>query len=197
MMDRQFKVSGVVLAGGQARRMQLQDKGLQLLKGKALVSYILAALVPLVDEVFISANRNQATYSQFGYPVLADHNQNYEGPLAGILAAMQYAQYPVLLVAPCDAPRLQSIYLQRLLSALSPEIDVSIAFDGERIHPVCMAVKTNLSPHLQAFLGRGERKMQLWISQQKTVQVDFSDAPEIFANINTLAELASLEAQML
>jgi molybdopterin-guanine dinucleotide biosynthesis protein A len=195
-MHEQYKVTGVVLAGGQAQRMQQQDKGLLLLNGQPLVSYTLAAMLPLVDELIISANRNQMVYSQFGYPVVADHNQNFEGPLAGILAAMQAAKYPLLLVAPCDTPLLQSRYLLRLINELTSETDLSIAFDGERLHPACMLVKTQLYGNLHDYLTNGGRKMQHWINQQQRLEVDFSDVPEIFVNVNTPAELACLEAKL-
>ncbi|WP_347989349.1 molybdenum cofactor guanylyltransferase MobA [Methylomonas sp. AM2-LC] len=195
-MHAQNKVSGVVLAGGQAKRMQQQDKGLLLLNGRPLVSYTLAAMLPLVDELMISANRNQMKYSQFGYPIVADQSQNFQGPLAGILAAMQVAEYPLLLVAPCDTPLLQSQYLLRLLNALTPETHLSIAFDGERMHPVCMAVKTQLYGNLYDFLKNGGRKMQHWVNQQQSVQVDLSDVPEIFININTPTELDALEENL-
>lgn len=121
-MSAQNKVSGVVLAGGQARRMQQQDKGLVLFNGRPLVSYALTALEPLVDEVLISANRNQALYSRFGYPVLGDNRPGFDGPLAGILAAMQSARNSLLLVTPCDSPLINSMHLERLLLGLQKEL---------------------------------------------------------------------------
>ncbi|MGD0962147.1 MAG: molybdenum cofactor guanylyltransferase MobA [Methylomonas sp.] len=194
-MNAQNKISGVVLAGGQGRRMRRQDKGLLQFKGQALVSYALNALAPLTDELMISANRNQEIYRQFGYPVLADSAQTFDGPLAGILAAMRFASHPLLLVCPCDSPYIQTRYLQRLLTAINPETDLSYADDGLRIHPVFMAVKINLRENLNDFLENGDRKIQTWIRGRQSVPVDFSDAPEIFANINTPEQLAALESE--
>jgi molybdopterin-guanine dinucleotide biosynthesis protein A len=194
-MSEQKKVSGVVLAGGQASRMQYQDKGLMVFKGKHLISYPLAAMSPLVDELIISANRHLDIYADYAAKVVSDHNQHFDGPLAGILAAMQIAEYPLLLIMPCDSPLIETDHLQRLLSAMSASDDAVIAFDGERLHPVVMILRTCLQESLSAYLNRGERKMQLWLQQIQTSRVDFSDVPQIFANINTLTELQALESE--
>ena len=196
-MSGQNKVSGVVLAGGQARRMQQQDKGLVIFKDRPLISYALAAMAPLTAELFISANRNLPAYREFGYPVLSDLTQTFDGPLAGILAAMQAAQYPLLLVTPCDSPLLETAHLQRLLTALTAQHDISVAYDGVRLHPVMMAVRTDLQGSLQDYLDSGERKLQNWLQLHRTTQADFSDAPQACANINSLAELALFEQQAL
>ncbi len=194
-MDRQNKVSGVVLAGGQGRRMQHQDKGLVMFKNRPLVAYALSAMQPLVDDLLISANRNQAQYRRFGCPVIRDANASFDGPLAGILAAMQHAQQTVLLVMPCDSPRVETVHLQRLLSALRDNnAEIAVASDGQRIHPVFLALQTGLQPSLQAYLQQGERKLQQWLRQHELCVVDFSDTPGSFININTLLELENLEA---
>ncbi|MDD5412620.1 MAG: molybdenum cofactor guanylyltransferase MobA, partial [Methylobacter sp.] len=74
------------------------------------------------------------------------------------------------------------------------DADVAVAFDGERLHPVFLAIKTTLKTSLQDYLASGQRKMAVWLEQQNMVQVDFSNEPEIFSNINTMAELSALEA---
>jgi len=192
-MSDQNKVTGVVLAGGLARRMGQQDKGLLLFKHKPLVSYALAAMAPVTAELFISANRNQESYRQLGYPVLDDGDSDFNGPLAGMLAAMQTAQHPVLLVAPCDSPLLETRHLQRLLNGLNEATEIAVAFDGERLHPVFAALKTSLKTDLQTYLQRGERKLQSWFEQHALLRVNFSNEPEIFANINTPEQLQALE----
>lgn len=192
-MSEQNKVSGVVLAGGLARRMGQRDKGLILLHHRPLVSYACQAMLPLVDEVFISANRNQACYRQLGYPVITDNNDCFDGPLAGILAAIQAAHYPVLLVMPCDSPLLTSEHVQRLLAAVTENIDIAVAFDGTQLHSVFAAINTSLQADLQTYLLAGERKLQTWYKRHRLVEVDFSDRPEVFANINTPEQLLELE----
>lgn len=192
-MGGQNKVSGVVLAGGMARRMQQQDKGLVIFNRRPLISYALAAMQPVTDELFISANRNRSRYELFGFPVISDSNTHFDGPLAGILAAMLAVRYPLLLVMPCDSPFFTSEYLRLLLNGLDDAHDIAVAFDGERLHPVFLALKTHLQTDLQAYLRQGERKLQTWLLRHNTIKVDLSRATDIFTNINTPTDLQTLE----
>jgi molybdopterin-guanine dinucleotide biosynthesis protein A len=193
-MNSQTKVAGVILAGGRARRMDNQDKGLVKFKGRPMVSYALAALAPAVDCVFINANRNIDQYRQFGWPVISDQTDSFDGPLAGVLSAMLHADADVLVVMPCDSPLIKTQHLQKLLlTRAESNADVAVAFDGIRIHPVFLAIKTTLKTSLQDYLASDQRKVAAWLAQQNLVQVDFSDEPEIFSNINTMTELLILE----
>ncbi|MFI3220036.1 MAG: molybdenum cofactor guanylyltransferase MobA [Methylococcales bacterium] len=195
-MNNSTKITGVILAGGRARRMNHQDKGLVCYQGRPLVDYAIAALAPLVHETLINANRHHEQYQQFGLPVVADQTDSFDGPLAGILTAMIHSDAAVLLVVPCDAPLITTVHLQKLLTVRAElNADIAVAFDGERLHPVFLAIHTRLKTSLQNYLASSERKVQSWLAQHNTVQVDFSDAPEIFTNINTLAELSLLEAR--
>ncbi|MGR9100954.1 MAG: molybdenum cofactor guanylyltransferase MobA, partial [Gammaproteobacteria bacterium] len=136
-MKEQTKATGVVLAGGLARRMGNQDKGLVLFRGKPMIEYALAALAPAVDKIMINANRNLERYRVYGYPVVADTTDSFDGPLAGVLSAMRHCDTPLLLVMPCDSPLAGAEHLKKLLTALrSSEADACVAFDGERLHPV-------------------------------------------------------------
>ncbi|MDP3878483.1 MAG: molybdenum cofactor guanylyltransferase MobA [Methylobacter sp.] len=193
-MNSQTKVAGVILAGGRARRMNNQDKGLVRFKGQAMVSYAIAALAPVVDSVFINANRNLEHYRQLGYPVISDQTDSFDGPLAGILAAMVHSDADILLVLPCDSPLIQTRHVQKLLAAYTANnADAAVAFDGARSHPVFLAIKRSLQDSLQAYLSSGQRKVGTWLAQHNPLQVDFSDEPEILNNVNTLNELSILE----
>ena len=195
-MDTQTKVTGVILAGGLARRMDNQDKGLVRFKGHPLVSYAIAAMSPVADQTIINANRNLADYQKFGLPVVSDQTASFDGPLAGILAAMLFAESGILLVTPCDSPLVNEHHLKKLLLTRKEyDADIAVAFDGERLHPVFLALKTSLKSNLQDYLESGQRKMENWLTLQKTVKVDFSHEPHIFININSLSELAGLENQ--
>lgn len=194
-MNQQTKVTGVILAGGLARRMQNQDKGLIPFRGKPMISYAIAAMQPVVDSLLINANRNLECYQKFGFPVISDATDSFDGPLAGVLTAMQQCTTALLLVMPCDSPLLATADLQRLLNACAmTQADIAVAFDGQRLHPVFFAVKCKLQESLAAYLGAGQRKIDRWFEQHSVTQVDFSDKPDIFRNINTLAELSKLEA---
>ncbi|MDP1970277.1 MAG: molybdenum cofactor guanylyltransferase MobA [Methylobacter sp.] len=193
-MNSQTKVAGVILAGGRARRMDNQDKGLVKFKGRPMVSYAIAALAPVVDCVFINANRNIDLYRQFGWPVISDQTDSFDGPLAGILTAMIHADADILVVIPCDSPLIKTKHLQKLLlTRAENNADVAIAFDGISLHPVFLAIKTALQTSLQDYLADGQRKVAVWLAQQNWVQADFSDEPEMFSNINTMTELSVLE----
>lgn len=193
-MNSRTKVAGVVLAGGRAMRMNNQDKGLVNFKGRPMLSYAIAALTPIVDSVFINANRNIDQYRQFGWPVISDQSDSFDGPLAGVLSAMMHADADVLVVIPCDSPFIKAEHLQKLLLARDENnADVAVAFDGIRLHPVFFAIKTTLQASLQDYLADGQRKVAGWLERQNLVTVDFSGDPKIFSNINTMTELSMLE----
>ncbi|MDD5320350.1 MAG: molybdenum cofactor guanylyltransferase [Methylococcales bacterium] len=196
-MNSQSKVTGVILAGGLARRMNNQDKGLINYKGRPLVSYAIAALAAVADQSLINANRNREHYQQFGLPVVADQTDSFDGPLAGLLTAMINTDADVLVVMPCDSPLIKAEHLQKLLlTRAEHDADVAVAFDGERLHPVFLAIKTSLRASLQDYLDSGQRKIDRWLEQLKMVKADFSSEPEIFININTMTELSDLEAKV-
>lgn len=195
-MKKKVKVSGVILAGGLARRMNKQDKGLIQFNNKAMITYALQAIAPVVDELLINANRNIAQYQQFNYPVISDATDDFAGPLAGVYAALCVCHHDILLVSPCDSPFMTGSGLQSLVDERElHQADIAVAFDGERIHPVFMAMKSSLKNSLQEYLQSGERKIDRWFEQHQWVQVDFSANPEFFANINTPQQLTDLTAE--
>ena len=164
-------------------------------KGRPMISYALDALIPVVDYVMINANRNIEQYRQFGHPVISDQTDSFDGPLAGVLTAMLQVEAEVLVVIPCDSPFIKAEYLQKLLlSRAANNADVAVAFDGVRVHPVFMAIKTALRKSLQDYLVGGQRKVVSWLEQQNLVKVEFTNEAEIFRNINTLTELFELES---
>ncbi len=193
-MTEQNKVTGVVLAGGLARRMNNQDKGLVLFRNKPMIGYAVDAMKQVANPVYINANRNQSEYSQFNCQVIADQTDTFDGPLAGVYAAMMVTSTDILLVMPCDSPLIEAKHLQKLLDQLdSEETDIAVAFDGERLHPVFLAVKMRIKSSLKQYLNQGNRKIDIWLKQHPMVKVDFSDDSKVFLNINTLSELQSLE----
>ena len=95
-------LTGIVLAGGRARRLSGVDKGLVTVGGRPLIAWTLAALAPQVGAVLINANRHLERYAEFGYPVVADAIPDYQGPLAGFLAGMPAARTDWIPTLPCD-----------------------------------------------------------------------------------------------
>ena len=82
------QITAIILAGGQGKRMGGQDKGLINFEHKPLIQYVIEKILPQVEHIIINANRNISAYGAFGYPVISDTMNNYQGPLAGFLAAM-------------------------------------------------------------------------------------------------------------
>ena len=190
-------ITGVILAGGEARRMGGGDKGLVELRGKPLVEHALAALSPQVNTVIINANRNRERYAAYGYPVVADSREGYQGPLAGMLSCLEAAQTDFMVSVPCDSPLLPDDLVARLFRQLSDEqADISVAHNGERMQPVFALMPANLAPSMREFLDGGGRKIDRWFEGHRLALTDFSDKPECFRNINNPAELAQMEAQL-
>jgi molybdopterin-guanine dinucleotide biosynthesis protein A len=186
-------ITGVILAGGEGRRMGGADKGLQLLDGRPLVQWVLERLQPQVGQVVISANRNLERYRALGCPVLEDLTPGFAGPLAGLQAAMAGATTPLLLAAPCDSPRLPADLGSRLLAALqAAQSDLAVPRAGDRAHRAFCLVRCELLPRLDAFLAGGGRKLGLWYETLNTVEVDFDDEAAAFGNINSIADLDRL-----
>lgn len=187
-------ITGVVLAGGQARRMGGRDKGLLPFHGRPLVTYGLEALETLADTVLINANRHPEAYRALGYPVIQDESTTFDGPLAGLLSAMRAATTPYVLTVPCDAPLMTGHELARLRVPFGGPHPPALcaAHDGERLHPVFLLAESGLADDLAAYLARGERRVEAWLRRHRLALADYSDRPELFANLNTEEELAAL-----
>jgi len=189
-MMRAERISGVVLAGGQGRRMGSVDKGLVTLEGRPMVAHVLERLRPQVDEILISANQHRAEYETFGHRVIADAIGGFAGPLAGLQAALAHASFALLATVPCDSPFLPQDLVARLAAALNAlQADLAVARTFDQPHPVFALVRRDVTPHLARFLDSGGRKIDAWYATLKTVQVDFNDEAEAFRNINTAEEL--------
>lgn len=182
-------ILAIILAGGQATRMQGQDKGLLLLHGKPLVQWVIERLQPQLQTLVINANRNTEIYQQWNYPVLADlpiHPQ--QGPLGGIASVMATLPADYYLTVPCDCPRLPLDLLARLQPAALP----ACAHDGQRLQPLFSLLPAAVLLNLQAYLASGQRHTQRWLEAQGVHPVDFADQAGAFANLNTPDELYEL-----
>jgi molybdopterin-guanine dinucleotide biosynthesis protein A len=185
------EICGLVLAGGQGRRMGSVDKGLQPLQGRPMIQHVIDRLRPQVGALLINANQNLERYAEFGCPVVPDRVGGFAGPLAGLDAGLHRTDAPLIVTVPCDSPFLPDDLVARLATARSAgDADVAVARTGSQPHPVFALVCTRVRSHLADFLGRGERKIDRWYASLRVVEVDFDDEVDAFANINTRAELA-------
>jgi molybdopterin-guanine dinucleotide biosynthesis protein A len=181
-------VSGIVLAGGQGRRMGGVDKGLQPLRGKPMVAWVVERLAPQVGEIVINANQNLETYAGFGHRVVADDVGGFAGPLAGLHAGLAAAAHPLVVTVPCDSPFLPLDLVARLRAALGAN-DLAVAKTGEQPHPVFSLVRGSVHDHLTKYLAGGGRKIDAWYATLRVVEVAFDDEADAFRNINTREEL--------
>ena len=185
-------IGAVVLAGGLARRMGGEDKGLIQLAGKPMVAHVVEAISPAVDSIVINANRNAEHYAAFGVEVVADQHAGHPGPLAGLAAGISALDTSLVFMCPCDSPFVSSSLVHRLIDGLG-KADVAAAHDGQRLQPVFALVRRDCAASLARFLASGERKIDRWFETEQFVSVDASAEVQAFRNINTPEELAAAE----
>jgi len=199
------EITGLILAGGQGRRMGGIDKGLQHFLGIPLALHALQRLSPQVSAVAISANRHLAEYETMGPPVwpdvpidsLIDEAVPYPGPLAGMRVGLRLCETPYLAIVPCDAPRFPLNLVERLGRALlHHEADAAMAAtrhaDGSiQAQPVFCLLRASLHDRLARDLQAGARQVEHWIKRQADTIVVFENSSP-FVNANTLQELGNL-----
>ena len=192
------EVTAVVLAGGRARRMGGEDKGLVEVAGRPMVAHTIDVLRPQTVEVIVNANRNTEAYRAItGCRVIADTVGGFAGPLAGMASALEASATRLVLTAPCDSPLVTGELGPRLHAAMSRHgAEIAVAHDGERMQPVFALLTRGLLPDLLAFLTAGERKIDTWYATRHAVTADFSDILDTFLNVNTPQERDRLERRL-
>jgi molybdenum cofactor guanylyltransferase len=181
-------ITGLVLAGGQGRRMGGVDKGLQPLRGKPMAQWAIERLAPQVNEILINCNQNLDSYARFGHRLVPDEIGGFAGPLAGLHAGLRAAAHPLVVTVPCDSPFLPQDLVSRLKEKLGAN-QLAVAKTGAQAHPVFSLVRTDVLENLERFLRGGGRKIDAWYASLRTVEVSFDDEADAFRNINTLEEL--------
>ena len=201
-------VAGIVLAGGRSRRMGGGDKALMPLAGRPMLAWILARAAPQVAALAINANGDPAPYTGFGCPVIADSVTGFAGPLAGILAGLDWAavslpQATHVATFPCDTPFLPEDLVARLASSVDAKgADLACATSDGRDHPVVGLWPIHLRADLRDALTKdGVRKVDRWTARHRLVRVGFEATgrePGIdpFFNANRPEELAIAEARL-
>lgn len=190
------RVTGLILAGGQGRRMGSVDKGLENFRGKRLIDHVYERLAPQVGGIIISANQNHDAYKSFGVRVVSDAIGNFAGPLAGLHAGLSVSRRPYLASVPCDSPFLPQDLVERLMARLNESgAAIAVAAIGGRPEPVFCLVRRSVLESLTIFLKSGGRKVYDWYASLPLVEVDFDDQAAAFSNINTREQLANLEEE--
>ena len=189
---------GVVLAGGRSSRLGGGDKGLRLLAGQPMLARVVARMAAQCAPLALNANGDPARFAATGLAILPDPVAGQPGPLAGVLAAMDWAAglgaAQVVTVA-VDTPFLPEDLVERLAAA--GEFALAASPDGAgavRSHPVCGLWPVALRDRLRADLLAGERRVGRWAAARGAVPVVWpGGAADPFRNINTPEDLAAAE----
>ena len=185
------EITGIVLAGGQGRRMGGVDKGWVELEGRPMIAHVLDRFAPQVADVLINANQNLDRYAGFGLPVVPDAVGGFAGPLAGLHAGMTRATRRTSLPSPAILHFCRSIWWRGLRTGSKPVARSSPSRSFRPAASCLCLVRRDVLPHLAAFLETGGRKIDAWYATLSIVEVAFDDESDAFRNINTTDELAA------
>ena len=186
-------ITALILAGGQARRFNFQDKGLLEWKGKTLTEHLIEQLKPQVGNIMISCNRNLEQYQQWGYACFSDQLSDFQGPLAGIQQGLSKIKTPYCLSCPCDTPLIPVNLAEKLFTQLNTNnADLAYVYDGNRQQYLLALMKTSLKPSLDLYLKDSGRKVRDWFKAINSIEVDFSEYQQDFFNINKPEQLELL-----
>ena len=186
-------VAGLILAGGRATRMGGGDKPLLILKGRPLIAHVIDRLISQARPLAISANGDPTRFAGFGLPVLPDAVPDFPGPLAGVLAGMDWAAglgIERLLCVAGDTPFLPLDLVERL----TPH-RFGMAESFGRQHPTVALWPVSLREALRAALAAGEHRVGRFAMAHGAVRVAFDAAEDPFFNINSPEDLAEAEAR--
>ena len=192
----------VILAGGKGRRMGGKEKALIPLLDRPLLSYVLESVSGRVAPIALNINTNFEKFSLFGYPIIEDPIKGHLGPLAGILASLNWAKEidkEWVMTLPCDTPFLPKNIAQRMIEAKKGELDIDLVVARSRgfNHPVVALWKSNLNSKLKNALDDGIRKIDLFTSKLKIAYVDFDTTNNLqfdpFTNLNSPLDLINAQ----
>lgn len=199
--DMTSDIVGILLAGGQARRMGGGDKGLRLIGGKPILDRVIARVRPQVRALALNANGDSERFSAYGLPVIADVIDGFAGPLAGVLTGLEWAKrnYPnakFVATFPTDAPFLPTDLVVRLADDLTRQgADMACAVSGKRHHPVIGLWPVALADALRKAMSDEEiRKVDRWTERYSLAAVPFDSSPlDPFFNANRPEDLEAAE----
>jgi molybdopterin-guanine dinucleotide biosynthesis protein A len=194
-------IPGVLLAGGLARRMGGGDKPMRQIAGRTILDRVIARLKPQCDELLLNANGDPARFASYGLPVIADTVENFPGPLAGILAGLDWvaANRPDvswMLSAAADCPFLPRDLVARLhRMRVQQDAQLAVTASGGQSHPVIGLWNVGLREELRhALVVEDVRKIDRWTARYALATVSWPAEPlDPFFNANTLDDIAEAE----
>lgn len=195
-------VAGAVLAGGKASRMGGQDKALMALGGEAMIARAIARLSAQAGPLVICAGGDPARFAPFGAPVVADALPGFAGPLAGILAALDWAAVNApaaryIATAATDTPFFPGDMVARFVAAAGHDLNaIALARTGDNVHSVFGLWPVSLAEDLRGWLGDSElRAVRAWTDRHTVIEVTFpgfdvsGELIDPFFNVNTPEDL--------
>lgn len=194
-------IPGVLLAGGLARRMGGGDKPMRRIAGKTILERVIARLAPQCDGLILNANGDPARFASFGLPVISDQVADFPGPLAGILAALDWmaARRPevkMMLSAAADCPFLPRDLVARLEAARTAQhAELAVAASDGQTHPVIGLWSVRLRDELRHALVKEDiRKIDRWTARYPLATVTWPTSPvDPFFNANTVEDIAEAD----
>jgi molybdenum cofactor guanylyltransferase len=194
-------IPGVLLAGGLARRMGGGDKPMRTIAGKTILERVIARLKPQCSPLILNANGDPARFASFGLPVIADTVADFPGPLAGILAALDWMathrpEVKHVLSAAADCPFLPRDLVARLEAARRAEnAELAVASSGGQTHPVIGLWSVRLRGELRhALVEEDVRKIDRWTARYPLATVSWPTTPvDPFFNANTVDDIAEAD----
>ena len=199
-MKAHHHVVGVLLAGGQARRMGGGDKCMQMLGGSSLLDRAIRRARPQVDTLILNANGKADRFEVPEVPIIADVIDGFAGPLAGILTALEWTadnapDHETVASFPTDAPFFPNDLVDTMLEARRQAgAMLACAESAGRTHPVFGLWAVSLRHDLRQALENGERKIDRWTAQYPIVTVEFAtEGLDPFFNANTPDDLVQAE----
>ena len=192
------RIVGVILAGGQSRRMGGGDKPLGLLAGRTLLERLIERVAPQCSRLVISANGDPSRFVKFTLPVISDPDGNHAGPLAGILAAMRWTQTEVpsathVVSIPGDTPFIPPDLVARLAFETGKKSkQIAVAASCGRMHPPIAIWPISLLPALETFLFEEQlSRVTAFLERHGAIEVEWPSEPyDPFFNINTPDDMA-------
>ena len=194
-------IPGVLLAGGLARRMGGGDKPMRTIAGKTILERVIARLAPQCDGLILNANGEPSRFAAFGLPVIADTVADFPGPLAGILAALDWMathrpEVKRVLSAAADCPFLPRDLVARLEAARAAQnAELAVAASDGQTHPVIGLWSVRLRGELRhALVEEGVRKIDRWTARYPLATVTWPTTPvDPFFNANTVDDIAEAD----
>jgi len=194
-------IVGVILAGGRAERMGGGDKGLREVGGQAILARVIGRVRPQVDVLVLNANGDPARFAAFDLPVAPDSISDFAGPLAGLLAGLDWAavhhpQAQYIVTVPADGPFVPRDLVRHMADTLATEdAELVTAASGSQTYPVVGLWPVKLRPALHdAVTKEGMRKVDAWTRRFRRAIATFPAEPvDPFFNANTPDDLATAE----